>query len=109
MLEIALVAVASILALVGAGVAARVAYDTSPAETSRSIRHLRDDATLGAIASVLVFVVTLIGRGPVLAAWSGGACSMGVLAAMAARTWKERVAATSRAARIVGEQVVVVV
>jgi len=34
---------------------------------------------------------------------------MGVLAAMAARTWKERVAATSRAAGIVGEQVVVVV
>ena len=109
MLEIALVAVASILALVGAGVAARVAYDAAPAETARSVRHLRDDATLGAIASVLVFFVTLIGRGPTAAAWSGGACSMGVLAAMAARTWKERVAPMSRAAGVVGEQVVVVV
>ncbi len=112
MLEIALVAISSILALVGAGFAARFAHDGVLAETARSTRHLRDDAIVGAIASLVVFVATALGRtqgAMVLAAWSGGACATGVLAAMGARAWRDRVATSSRAAAVVGEQVVIVV
>lgn len=111
MLEIALLFVASVIALACAFVAARRAQHTAgPAETRRSARHLRDDAVVAAAASVVMFALTAIGHGRagamIAAAWAGGACAMGALAAMTARAWKER--AVSQAAGAVAEQVAIV-
>jgi hypothetical protein len=110
MLEIALLLVASVVALACAAVASRRARDAAgPAETVRSTRHVRDDAVVAAAASVVMFVLAAIGHraGALVAgAWAGGACATGALASMIARTWRER--AISRAAGAAAEQVVIV-
>jgi len=109
MLEIALLACASVIALACAVVAARRAATAGPAaETVRSERHVRDDAVVAAIASVAMFALTALAhRGGALtfAGWAGGACAMGALAAMIAREWRQR--SISRASGAVAEQVVI--
>ncbi len=111
MLEIALLAVASALALVGAWVAARRDSPEEGAATVRSTRHLRDDAIVATAASAALFVVVAIGHrrsGAVtFAAWSAGACAAGALASMGARLWRERVRG-SRAAGAIGEIAIIV-
>ena len=111
MLEVALLVVASVLALAGAAWAARVA-DDGPAATARGTRHVRDDAVVAAVASVLLFVVVLVGHrrsGAVThtRAWSAGACAFGALATMASRAWRDRSAASPLSARI-GERAIVI-
>ncbi len=110
MLEIALLLIASAIALACAVVASRRAQTSGgPAETRRSERHLRDDAIVAVVASIVMFALTAIGHsgGAIVAAgWAGGACAMGALASMVAREWHER--SISRAAGAVAEQVVIV-
>src|SRR6185503_12031833 len=105
MLEIALCAVAAVLALGGAALAARLARDGAGALTVRAVRLVRDDAVVGAAASAVLFALTLVARRSIpAAAWSAGACAAGALAAIAARAWRERVAASSPGAGATGEQ-----
>ncbi len=111
MLEIALLFVASVIALACAVFASRrAALTAGPAATRRSARHVRDDAFVASAASVAMFAITAVGHGRagsiVAAAWAGGACATGALAAIAARAWKER--AASHAAAAVAEQTVIV-
>ncbi len=110
MLEVALLAVASVLALAGAAFAARVAEDARAAETVRGTKHWRDDAIVATVASLLLFAAMAVGHGRAgaltFAAWSGGACAAGALASMCARAWRER-SVTSPSAGAVGEQVIV--
>ena len=115
MLELALCAVAAILALGGAAFVARASADVGQPATVRAVRLVRDDAVVGAAVSAIALVTMALGRafgsgshtmGP--AAWSGASCAAGALAAIAARAWRERVASSSPAAGAVGEQVVVV-
>ncbi|HEY1955321.1 MAG TPA: hypothetical protein VGH28_06905 [Polyangiaceae bacterium] len=108
MLEIALCAVAAVLALGGAALAARLAGDGAGVPTARAVRLVRDDAIVGAAASAAIFVLVIVGRRSIsAAAWGAGACAAGALAAIAARAWRERASASSPGAGAVGEQVVV--
>jgi len=116
MLEIALCAVAAVLALGAAALAARFGgHDAAQPATVRSARLVRDDAIVGAAASGIAFAAAGLGRAfgtgshaaLATAAWSAGACAAGVLAAIGARSWRERVASSSAAAGAIGEQVVV--
>jgi hypothetical protein len=111
MLEVALLAVASVLALAAAAFAARTADDARAAETVRGTKHLRDDAIVASATSLLLFgaMAAMHRRAGALtfAAWSGGACAAGALASMCARAWRDR-ATTSPNAGAVGEQVIVV-
>lgn len=116
MLELALCAVAAVLALGGAGLASRFGgADGVTPPTVRAARLVRDDALVGAAASVFAFAAAAIGvgiRSPLhaalaAAAWSAGSCAAGALAAIGARAFRERLAPSSAAAGAVGEQVVV--
>jgi len=114
MLEIALCAVAFVLALGGAAFVAWGSHDGAQPRTVRAVRLVRDDAVLGAATSAIAFAAMAIGRafgpgahGLAPAAWSAASCATGAFAAIGARAWRERLAPSSAEAGAIGEHVVI--
>lgn len=109
MLEVALLAVASVVALALAGWVARVAPGEGVAPAP--IDRIRDDAIVAAIASVSLFLAMALAHrragALTFAAWSAGACAFGALASIGARAWRDRTKA-ARHAGAIGERAIVV-